>query len=136
MSADFSFYFNRMSHFLLDNTSRFGWGMNLLNSINVWPEIHMERKMNTNTRSSLCGMIITCRQQSHYKDQKWNCYGPWVSTYNNSLACTFNDACKNKCLCWNLSEWVMCIANAANFQLYHGENKIIFNEMMMRSALL
>jgi hypothetical protein len=23
-----------------------------------------------------------------------------------------------------------------NFELYHGENKLIFNEMMMRSALL
>jgi len=27
-------------------------------------------------------------------------------------------------------------ANSANFELYHGENKLIFNEMMMRSALL
>jgi hypothetical protein len=26
-------------------------------------------------------------------------------------------------------------ANSANFQLYHGENKLIFNEMMMRFAL-
>ena len=26
-------------------------------------------------------------------------------------------------------------ANSAVFQLYHGENKLIFNEMMMRSAL-
>ena len=26
-------------------------------------------------------------------------------------------------------------ANSAIFQLYHGENKLIFNEMMMRSAL-
>jgi hypothetical protein len=25
-------------------------------------------------------------------------------------------------------------ANSAIFQLYHGENKLIFNEMMMRSA--
>jgi len=25
--------------------------------------------------------------------------------------------------------------NSAIFQLYHGENKLIFNEMMMRSAL-
>jgi hypothetical protein len=29
---------------------------------------------------------------------------------------------------------VIC-ANSAIFQLYHGENKLIFNEMMMRSAL-
>jgi hypothetical protein len=26
-------------------------------------------------------------------------------------------------------------SNSAMFQLYHGENKIIFNEMMMRSTL-
>jgi len=27
-------------------------------------------------------------------------------------------------------------ANSAIFQLYHGENNLIFNEMMMTSALL
>jgi len=26
-------------------------------------------------------------------------------------------------------------SNSAIFQLYHGKNKLIFNEMMMRSAL-
>jgi len=26
-------------------------------------------------------------------------------------------------------------ANSVNFQLYHGEDKLIFNEMMMRSTL-
>jgi len=26
-------------------------------------------------------------------------------------------------------------ANSAIFQLFHGENRLIFNEMMMRSAL-
>jgi hypothetical protein len=29
----------------------------------------------------------------------------------------------------------MLSANSAMFQLYHGEHKIVFNEMMMRSAL-
>jgi hypothetical protein len=33
------------------------------------------------------------------------------------------------------SEWLLFNANSAIFQLYHGENKLIFNEMMMRSAL-
>ena len=32
-------------------------------------------------------------------------------------------------------EWLLLNANSAIFQLYHGENKLIFNEMMMRSAL-
>jgi hypothetical protein len=34
-----------------------------------------------------------------------------------------------------VSEWVLLNANSAIFQLYHGENKLIFNEMMMSSAL-
>jgi len=33
------------------------------------------------------------------------------------------------------SEWLLFNANSAIFQLCHGENKLIFNEMMMRSAL-
>ena len=34
-------------------------------------------------------------------------------------------------------EWVLLFnANSASFQLYHCENKLLFNEMMMRSALL
>ena len=35
----------------------------------------------------------------------------------------------------NMSEWLMFNANSAILQLYHGENKLIFNEMMTRSAL-
>jgi hypothetical protein len=31
------------------------------------------------------------------------------------------------------SEWLLFNANSAIFQLYHGENKLIFNDMMMRS---
>ena len=34
-----------------------------------------------------------------------------------------------------VSEWLLFNANSSIFQLYHGENKLIFNEMMMRSAL-
>jgi hypothetical protein len=34
-----------------------------------------------------------------------------------------------------VSEWLLFNANSAIFQLYHGENKLIFNEIMMRSAL-
>jgi hypothetical protein len=33
------------------------------------------------------------------------------------------------------SEWLLFSANSTICQLYHGENKLIFNEMMMRSAL-
>ena len=34
-----------------------------------------------------------------------------------------------------VSEWLLLNANSTIFQLYHGENKIIFNEMIMSSAL-
>jgi hypothetical protein len=35
-----------------------------------------------------------------------------------------------------VSEWVILLnANSAIFLLYYGENKLIINEMMMRSAL-
>jgi hypothetical protein len=33
---------------------------------------------------------------------------------------------------WRVSEWLLFNANSAIFQLYHGENRLIFNEMMMR----
>jgi hypothetical protein len=34
-----------------------------------------------------------------------------------------------------VSEWLLFNANSAIFQIYDGENKLIFNEMMMKSAL-
>jgi hypothetical protein len=37
-----------------------------------------------------------------------------------------------KCI---VSEWLLFNANSANVQLYHRENKWIFNEMRMKSAL-
>jgi len=38
-------------------------------------------------------------------------------------------------LACEMSEWLLFNANSAILQLYHGKNKLIFNEMMMRSAL-
>jgi hypothetical protein len=35
-----------------------------------------------------------------------------------------------------VSEWLLLNANSAIFQLYYDENKLIINEMMMKSALL
>jgi hypothetical protein len=32
-------------------------------------------------------------------------------------------------------EWLLFNSNSAIFKLYHGKNKFIFDEMMMRSAL-
>jgi hypothetical protein len=31
-----------------------------------------------------------------------------------------------------VSEWLLFNANSAIFQLYHGENKLIFNEMYIK----
>ena len=39
------------------------------------------------------------------------------------------------CQFLRVSEWLLFYANSAILQLYHGENKLIFNEMMMRFAL-
>ena len=36
-------------------------------------------------------------------------------------------------LMFEKSEWLLFNVNSAIFQLYHGENKLIFNEMLMRS---
>ena len=41
----------------------------------------------------------------------------------------------NKLLFIIVSEWLLFNANSAIFQLYYGENKLIFNEMVERSAL-
>ena len=34
-----------------------------------------------------------------------------------------------------VNEWLLFNANSVIFQLYYGENKLIFNEMVMKSAL-
>jgi hypothetical protein len=34
-----------------------------------------------------------------------------------------------------VSKWLLFNSNSAIFQLYHDENKLIFNGMMMKSAL-
>jgi hypothetical protein len=34
-----------------------------------------------------------------------------------------------------VSEWLLFNTDSAIFQLYHGENKLISNQMMMRSTL-
>ena len=48
----------------------------------------------------------------------------------------FNDQCLTSEIWSQMSEWLLFNSNSAIFQLYYGENKLIFNEMMMRSALV
>ena len=50
---------------------------------------------------------------------------------NIKLICTCSK--KKRTFEW-VSEWVLFNPNSAIFQLYHGENKLIFNEMMMIST--
>ena len=42
---------------------------------------------------------------------------------------------RTKYLVPSMIEWLLFNANSAIFQLHNGEYKLIFNEMMMRSAL-
>jgi hypothetical protein len=54
---------------------------------------------------------------------------------NNNDSHLQDDACVMEPLWVNewVSEWSLVSANLAIFQLYHGKNKLIFNEMMTRS---
>ena len=36
---------------------------------------------------------------------------------------------------YEVSEWLLFNANSVIYQLYHGRNRLIFKEMMMRSTL-
>ena len=45
-----------------------------------------------------------------------------------------SDRVQNTPIVMGVSEWLLFISNSAIVQLYHGENKLIFDEMMMRSA--
>jgi hypothetical protein len=57
--------------------------------------------------------------------RKWLIYF-WYSEYKNSFTVYYIEC---------VIPWLLFNANSAILQLHHGENKLIFNEMMMRSAL-
>jgi hypothetical protein len=57
-------------------------------------------------------------QETHLRLHDMICY-VWLNMHDTS---------------W-VSERLLFNANSAIFQLYHGKNKLIFNEMMMRSTL-
>ena len=102
------------------------------------------------------GLVVSEMILTNSVNQKicswWSCFLPWailVEAVTNIIHTIFgcnwpsgfredqmvdvyNDDDNGK-----KSEWLLFNANSAIFQLlvYHGENKIIFNEMMMRSAL-
>ena len=41
--------------------------------------------------------------------------------------------CNDQYFCLSMSEWLLFNIDAAIFQLYYGENKLIYNEMIMFS---
>jgi hypothetical protein len=59
------------------------------------------------------------------------CSSPYIRLHRNLMQYSKNKGWVSE---W-VSEWVTFYENTAIFQLYHGKNKLIFNEMMMRSAL-
>jgi hypothetical protein len=71
----------------------------------------------------LCYISTNWRNQCEYRIKRWIWFGWW-----EEAVCTY-------IFTIGVSEWLLFNANSAIFQLYHGENKLIINEMMMRSTL-
>ena len=59
-------------------------------------------------------------------------------TKNSNIGILYICSCKETAGCLlvhvYVNESLLFSANSAIFQVYHGENKLIFNEMMLRSA--
>jgi hypothetical protein len=80
------------------------------------------------TRNLFCGSICLSRTGKYaatHANQK---------VYYTNLVSTFIFETWSEGIQW-VSGWLLFNANSAIFQLHHGENKLILNEMMMRSAL-
>ena len=66
--------------------------------------------------------------QNPIKTSKWmNLNVPYIQGHSSPSTLS-------SCM-FRVSEWVLFNTNSAIFQLYHGKNKLIFNEMLMRSPL-
>jgi hypothetical protein len=90
-----------------------------------WEEFNLSDNVLGETFVSICYL-----QNFPEKKPNWDC------TFKDL---SFGQACKfmqsYKILMAHFIEWLLFDANSAISQLYHGENKLIFNEMMMKSAL-
>jgi len=72
----------------------------------------------------LCVLISYIIQDGHHA---WLCnFCKWFSRIISSFCYLIQ-----LIFCNMFSEWLLFNANSAIFQLYHGENRLIFNEMMM-----
>jgi hypothetical protein len=77
-------------------------------------------------------MYIHVHRESGSNYFHWPCYCTNLNTINTKKQQQENLST------WGglniVSEWLLFNANSPIFQLYHGKNKLIFNEMMMRSV--
>ena len=95
-----------------------------------WPKEKLDLRMplviNTVIQSKICG-LYTFERLSHQNNdffcRKFTKAELWYHTWTGL---------------WlkGVSEWLVFNANSTIFQLYHGENKLIFNEMMMMRSTL
>ena len=123
------------------------WSCLHMNSTPSWMSIvlaYWERK-NRTTRThyhesesaSLCSYTLMLHKNSKYQFHSLWFYPPWgFSSWSTTLniGMTTNKRMMGLIfykLPFGVSEWLLI----AIFQLYHGINKLYFNEMMMRSAL-
>ena len=109
--------------------------MSFMESI-IWPIKHVDSYIHCYLKNmndwKLYGQLI-CTVQ--WKYLLFYLYIHVFEIFNSNLTCRKNYL---QCLSFRfgwLSEWLLFNINTENFQLYHGENKLIFNNMMMRSAL-
>jgi hypothetical protein len=60
---------------------------------------------------------------------------PKTDIYQYKLLKLIDNSVIHSFQCLGYSEWLLFNANSVIFQLDHGKNKLILNEMMMKSAL-
>jgi hypothetical protein len=76
--------------------------------------------------------VIVC-----YSEWVGDCLLQWVSGWLSVTVSEWVIVCYSEwvgdCLLQWVSGWLLLNANSAIFKLYHGVNKLIFNEMIMRS---
>ena len=80
--------------------------------------------------NSLC-TILYC----HESNTLWNLCAEHCTVTTNTRCETFVQNIVLSRLTHALSEWLLLNAKSAIFHLYYDQNKLIFNDMMMRSVL-
>ena len=118
----------------LSYTRRNHWGFSDYFLFQFCPalfEIFLSLEFATNCRDSSyqVSVICTCKVLKAH-NSIWNTFFSFRPIFSNTERFIIEIA-----LLILRSEWLLLNANSAMFQLYHGENWLIFNEMMMSSFL-